>query len=120
MMDGNTYEKFNTIEIPVEQNMYHQLKKYKGLQNFQLKEGHQDSSDFCNEVVDKRPDQPRELAASVNKIRGIETVQLQKVGEYQLDRIDYIISNPKEFTMSDVTLPVFDRSPDKRNSKDSP
>lgn len=47
----------------------------------------------CQSKPTGRTDLPMKLRVSVNKIRGIGSEQLKKVGQYQLDCIDYIATH---------------------------
>jgi len=75
-MDGNSYQGFCNGEFDVQTNMYSNLKAY-GLKNYDP----------------VQPDDERYITWSVNKIRGIFSGQIKKIGDYQLDRIDYIATN---------------------------
>jgi len=88
MMDGNSYQDFANDGIKVDENMFHTLQSKAEVTNFQLADSIADSKENLDNV--KRRDLPAEMAVSVNKIRGVNTVQLSKLGEYQLDRIDYL------------------------------
>jgi len=75
-MDGNSYQGFCNGEFDVQTNMYSNLKAY-GFKNYDP----------------VKPDDNKYITWSVNKIRGIFSDQIKKIGDYQLDRIDYIAIN---------------------------
>jgi len=119
MMDGNSYQDFENEKKGLKKgdNMYHAgIEKLLHLQNYEMADDNKDSSELFD--ADGRSDLPKVMASSVNKIRGVESVQLTKIGEYQLDRIDYIAVS-KELQTSKVKLPAFDRSLP-RNEEGSP
>eukprot|EP00928_Gymnodinium_smaydae_P038842 TRINITY_DN26690_c0_g1_i1.p1 TRINITY_DN26690_c0_g1~~TRINITY_DN26690_c0_g1_i1.p1 ORF type:complete len:671 (-),score=80.09 TRINITY_DN26690_c0_g1_i1:227-2083(-) len=118
MMDGNSYQGFAQGKVTVKDNMYHDLVNQTGLENFELPLGEADSEEKLD--IDDRSDLPEKIAISVNKIRGVDTAQLHKLGEYQLDRIDYMLVNPTVLEKPIIPLDVVSRSQEKRLSADSP
>eukprot|EP00419_Tripos_fusus_P024040 CAMPEP_0172719374 /NCGR_PEP_ID=MMETSP1074-20121228/75462_1 /TAXON_ID=2916 /ORGANISM="Ceratium fusus, Strain PA161109" /LENGTH=654 /DNA_ID=CAMNT_0013544717 /DNA_START=127 /DNA_END=2091 /DNA_ORIENTATION=+ len=109
MMDGNSYQDFANDGIKAEENMFHTLQSQAGLTNYRLGDSVADSSELLDGM--NRRDLPSEMAVSVNKIRGIDTVQLSKLGEYQLDRIDYIAVGGRLDRPTVTSLPKYKRDP---------
>lgn len=108
MMDGNAHAMFGNQGFPVDKNMYHTLKKemnvmtstistedviYAGLTNFVDYDGSEDWKPQGKVADPKRPDLAATMQISVNKIRGVGSEQLKKVGQYQLDLIDYALTS---------------------------
>jgi len=109
MMDGNSYQDFANDGIKVDENMFHTLQSKAGVTNFQLADSIADSKETLDNV--KRRDLPAEMAVSVNKIRGIHTCQLSKLGEYQLDRIDYLAVGGRLDRPKTTSLQKYKRDP---------
>merc|ERR1719362_2800081 len=76
MMDGNSFPRFANDGIKEEENMYNMLQFTTGVSNFEPEEA--DAEDRL--VSNKRSDLPSIMTVSVNKIRGVDTAQLQKIG----------------------------------------
>jgi len=110
MMDGNSYQDFANDGIKVDENMFHTLQSQAGVTNFQLADSIADSQEHLDKG--KRQDLPLEMAVSVNKVRGMQTRQLSKLGEYQLDRIDYLAVGGRLDRPTVTSLPKYKRSPD--------
>jgi hypothetical protein len=109
MMDGNSYQDFANDGIKVDENMFHTLQSQAEVTNFKLADSIADSKEHLDKG--KRSDLPAEMAVSVNKIRGIDTVQLSKMGEYQLDRLDYLAVGGRLDRPTVTSLPKYKRSP---------
>mmetsp|Transcript_51710 Transcript_51710/g.99939 ORF Transcript_51710/g.99939 Transcript_51710/m.99939 type:complete len:161 (-) Transcript_51710:184-666(-) len=83
MMDGNSFPGFANNGIKEEENMYNTWQYTTGVSNFEPEVA--DAEDGNKSKLDKRSDLPSVVTVSVNKICGVDTVQLQKIEEYQLD-----------------------------------
>lgn len=128
MMDGNTYQNFAVGDdddrghkIEVSANAYH--KSVLGglkLHTFDLPDSQPEKEIVdATRTIDGRTDLPMQIAYSVNKIRGVHSKQPNKIGDYQLDRIDYIAVSD-DFQRHVVnSLPMIDRFAD-RKGPDSP
>ena len=92
-MDGNSYQGYSRGEFDRSNNMYSQLLKA-GLTNYTTLE----------------PDDEESITWSVNKIRGPISDQVRKIGDYQLDNIDYSVTSAKMVQVKNADQEEMERS----------
>jgi hypothetical protein len=98
-MDGNTYQGFKVGEFSQTPNAYATLVSMieGGASNFDpnlalFPWGHGNENVETTNPQDSKQRADATLYASVNKIRGVLSEQPHKIGEYQLNRIDFVVS----------------------------